>query len=419
MEFKLYKPRIVDGELTRRLKATGATLIEGPRYCGKTASAEQVCRSAVYLDAEPNLRALAEADPAMVLDGEVPRLLDEWQLVPELWNVVRREVDRRRRPGQFVLTGSAVPADDVARHSGAGRFTRLRMRPMSLFEKGFSTGEVSLKGLLAGEPARAAETDGGLRDLVRELIAGGWPALLGSDLGSAMLANRGYIEDVARVDISRVDLVRRDPVRVARLLTSLARNTATLVSNATLAADAGGDAPLSKDTVADYLGALSRLMVVEEQPAWSTHLRSRAALISSPKRHFVDPSLAVAALNAGEERLLADVEYLGQLFESLVVRDLRIYGQAVNAQVSHFRDENGREIDAIVETAGEGEWAAFEVKLGQRAIDEAAANLRAFAQRIDTSRRSGPAALAVIVPSGYAYMRKDGVAVVPIKTLGP
>ena len=293
------------------------------------------------------------------------------------------------------------------------------MRPMTLFEVDVSSGEISLAKLLDGESQHSAEPGVGLDDLAREIAVGGWPGFRGLELAAALQAVRDYLEEIRRVDVGRVEGTPRNPEKVGRLLTSLARNVATYVSASTLARDAQGvDESLQDDTAREYLQALRRLMIVEEQPAWAPHLRSKAALRSADKRHFVDPSLAVAALRATPERLLGDIRLLGFLFESLVVRDLRVYAQAADARVLQYRDSSGLEIDAIVETA-DGRWAAFEVKLGSGQVDEAAAVLHRFARKIEAERSGAPAALGVIVGTGYGYMRDDGIAVIPIGALGP
>jgi predicted AAA+ superfamily ATPase len=394
-------------------------VIEGPRACGKTATARQIAVSEVLLDVDTNARAAIEVDPALVLDGPTPRLLDEWQIEPAIWNHVRRAIDDRSGPGQFILTGSAVPPDDITRHTGAGRISRLRMRPMSLFETDRSSGSISLSELLEGRMSPSSDPGLSVADLAKEIALGGWPGLRGRSVEDALLAVRDYLEEIARVDVGRVDGTHRDPGRVTRLLASLARNIATHTAATTLAEDTGGaDGPLKDDTVREYLAALERLMVVEDQPAWAPHLRSKHRLRTASKRHFVDPSLAVAALGATPDRLLGDLNLLGFLFESLVVRDLRVYAQATDAWVSQYRDSGGLEVDAIVE-ASDGRWMAFEVKLGQGQIDAAAASLTRFAARIDTARCGSPALLGVIVATGYGYRRKDGVAVIPIGALGP
>lgn len=414
-----YLPRIVDHDLRERLTRAGAVVIEGPKACGKTETARRVAASELLLDVDPAMREAALVAPELVLAGAVPRLLDEWQVVPSLWNHVRRAVDDRGAMGQFILTGSAVPADDATRHTGAGRLTRLLMRPMSLAETGLSTRELSLGELLHGRMRPVADPGPGLAGLVDAIATGGWPRNVGLSPSRATLAVRDYLDEVRRTDISRVDGIRRDPDRVGRVLASLARNVATAATVATIASDAGGpDGPMRDDTVREYLASLARIMVVEDQPAWAPHLRSRSILRTSPKRHFVDPSLAVAAMRATPPTLLRDLRWLGSLFESLVVRDLRVYAQAHDAVVRHYRDNTGLEVDAIVET-GDGRWAAFEVKLGHAHVDEAASQLLRFRDRVDTDVCGTPAMLAVIVATGVGFMRADGVAVIPITTLGP
>jgi uncharacterized protein len=415
-----YQARVVDGELRQRLRTSGAVLVEGPKACGKTETGRQVAASEVLLDVDEGARAAVAVDPNLVLAGGTPRLIDEWQVAPRIWNHVRRAVDERREPGQFILAGSAVPADDATRHSGAGRISRLRMRPMSLFESGLSNGSISLRDLLEGGRAKSGDSGVALVDLAEAIARGGWPALQELTVEAAMENIADYLEDVCRTDINRVDGVRRDPTRVRRLLRSLARNVATHVAMTTLAADTteNGDNPLKKHTVGEYLSALRRLFVVEDQPPWEPHLRSRSILRKSPKRHFVDPSLAASALGADPPALLRDLNLLGFLFESLVVRDLRIYSQAGRGQVRQFLDNKGLEVDAIIES--DGRWGAFEVKLGGEApIEEAAVNLLKFAGEVDTNRSGEPSALGVIVAGGYGYAREDGVQVVPITALGP
>jgi hypothetical protein len=409
----------VDAELATRLSSTGAVVIEGPKACGKTATARQIAASEVLLDVDDNARAAVAVAPARVLEGAVPRLIDEWQTEPAIWNHIRRAVDSRQRPGQFILTGSAVPADDITRHTGAGRITRLRMRPMSLFETGHSTGAVSLGKLLDRAPSDSPDPGLTVATIAERVAVGGWPGHHGRTVGQSLQALRDYLDEIRRVDIGRVDRTRRDPEKVGRLLSSLARNVATTVAVTTLAADTGGaDGALKDDTAREYLTALERLMIVEDQPAWAPHLRSKSILRSAPKRHFVDPSLAVAALRGTPDHLLRDLRLFGFLFESLVVRDLRVYAQANDAVVLHYRDNTDLEVDALVQAAN-GRWAAFEVKLGPGRIEEAAANLLTFARRVDTRRRGAPSALGVIVGTGYGYTRKDGVVVIPIGALGP
>jgi hypothetical protein len=409
---------VIDAELTAALASAGAVLIEGPRACGKTSTARQIVASEVRLDVDPTARAAAAVDPGLVLEGPVPRLIDEWQLEPDVWNHVRRAVDDRGVPGQFVLTGSAVPADDETRHVGAGRIVRLRMRPMTLAESGQSSGGVSLASLLSGAPARAVDPGVTVPDIADWVAAGGWPGSLGLNVLGAQRVLRGYVDEVARVDARRVDGVRRDPQIVTRLLRSLARNVAAPAPIRVLLADVGGADRAIKDeeTIASYLGALARLMITEDLPAWAPSLRSRTRLRASSIRHFVDPSLAVAALTTNPTRLLGDLNWLGFLFENLVVRDLRIYAQALDAQVFHYRDETGLEADAIIELP-DGRWAAFEVKLGQREIDAAAGHLVKLRERVDRGATGEPVVLGVITATGLSYRRDDNVDVISIGTL--
>lgn len=415
-----YLPRIIDAEVRRLLEAVGAVVIEGPKACGKTATGLQLAASSVRFDTDAGARSMVSIEPGAVLDGPTPRLLDEWQVVPELWNHLRHRIDDRQGPGQFILTGSAVPADDITRHSGAGRIGRLRMRPMSLFESGSSEGLVSLAVLLAGERPATGRSAVTITDLADLICAGGWPGLRNLETAAAGRAVSAYLDEVARTDASQVNSVRRDPQLVKRLLHAVARNVSTQASARKIAADTTGpEAAMHDDTVRDYLSALERLMVIEDQPAWSTHLRSRATLRTSPTRHFVDPSLAAAALGASPATLLRDGETFGFLFESLVIRDLRIYAQALDGEVFHYRDNVGTEVDAII-SLRDGRWGAIEVKLGETRADEAAASLNRFLAKVDTSKVGQPAFVAIITGGSYAYVRPDdGIAVIPLGLLGP
>jgi len=414
-----YQPRIVDAELRERLERSGAVLIEGPKASGKTETARQVSASEVRIDVDPNVRLQFEVDPNLILQGPTPRLIDEWQVLPELWNYVRRQIDDRKTNGQFILTGSANPVEDHAQHTGLGRFSVMRMRPMSLLESGHSTGEVSLRAILGGDQPLTSTLSDDLTSLhfwAERLATGGWPSNHGASVRSAVGWVRDYLQLLREVDLSRVSNRRRDPLKVLALLQSVARNVATEAGVKTLADDAAEHGePLDRNTVADYLAALTRLMVLEDQPAWSTRLRSSAALRQTPKRHFVDPSLAVAALAASPSSLTDDLEYMGLLFESLVIRDLRVYGQPLEARISHFRASDGSEVDAII-SLPDGNWAAAEVKLGFRAVDTAAKSLQRLAAAVhDTVRQ--PVALIVITGSGFAHRRRDGVTVVPLSAL--
>lgn len=413
-----YVPRIVDAELQARLAANGAVLIEGPKACGKTETGRQQSASEVLLDIDLAARQAAVLDPGLILAGATPRLIDEWQTVPGVWNRIRREVDDRKQPGQFILTGSAVPADDETRHTGAMRFGRVRMRPMTLYEVGRSSGAVSLRDALDGADSAASDPGLSIHDLIDEVLMGGWPGIRHLSVSDAAQAVRDYLQQIQRTDISEVDGVARDPVRVEAVVRSLARNVGTQAPLTRIAADAGGPrGPIADDTVARYLAALQRLMIVEDQPAWNGHLRSSHQLRRTPTRHFADPSLAAAGLHASPKSLLGDLSCFGLLFESLVVRDLRAYSQSLGGEVLHYRDQSDLEVDAIVETPAR--WGAFEIKLGVARVEEAAANLARFAMRVDTSRRGEPSVLGVIVGTGYGYVRSDGVHVIPIGALGP
>ena len=418
-----YTSRIVDGTLAARLRSSSAVLVEGPRGCGKTETARRQANSEALFDVDANLRSLAELSPEAALGGSEPRLLDEWQHVPSLWNHVRRACDEAARPGRFILTGSALPVDDAIRHTGAGRVSRLRMRPMSLAETGHSNGRVSLAGLLASSDVACQAKEASLWEVTEAICRGGWPGILGAALGDAQQFTRDYVENVCRAEVAdtgSTGRARRDPVRMRRMLRSLARNVATEATHATFGADIGGEHSLHRDTVRSYLDALEGVFVSEDQPAWSVRLRSRSRLRRSPKRHLVDPSLAVAALRTGPDRLLRDLSLLGLLFESLAVRDLRVYADANDADVFHYRDNTGLEVDAVVETWG-GDWLACEVKLGGAdAVEAAARSLLKLRSRVDPDAAGPPTKLAVVTAVGsYAYDRPDGVAVVPITALGP
>lgn len=415
-----YLSRIAGREVESALRRRGAVLVEGVRGCGKTWMARHFARSEVRLDDEVAL-LLASSDPAEVLRGPTPRLLDEWQNAPSLWNRVRRECDDRPDPGQFILTGSAAPQDDVTRHTGTGRISRVLLRPMSLWETGQSTGVASLKEMFeGGTVSRLPSGQPGLRDIASAICVGGWPQNLDQTKDDAFLSVGDYASEIIRVDIPSASGVRHDPTMVQRLMQSLALNVATEAKMTRLASDIDVGHPPGRQTVAAYLDALRRIYVVEDQPAWSVSLRSKATLRKEAKRHFVDPSLAAAMLRATPERLLADLTVFGALFESLVVRDLRIYSQAERATAFHYRDNTGLEADAIVERA-DGRWIAVEVKLNTnpRIIDKAAGTLLRLKEKTTRQRAADLAALLVITPTGPAYRRPDGVQVAPITDLGP
>ena len=414
-----YLPRVIDTEVRECLRGLPAVLIEGPRACGKTSTGRRHSSSEVMFGAYPTARSAAEVDPQRVLRGPRPRLLDEWQLVPSIWNQVRAAADDTGAAGSFILTGSATPADDLTRHTGTGRITRVQMRPMSLYESGLSNGEVGVQELFDARTDSATPTETDLGDLIEAICRGGWPACHTMDLAAAQRYCLGYISEVSRADIAQLTGERRNPTGVMRLIRSLARNVASEASERTLASDTGGRQPLHRSTVASYLDSLRRLFVVEELPAWTADLRSRARLRQSPKRLFTDPSLAVAALRASPSRLDSDHALLGLLFEALVVRDLRVYAQALGGWLHHYRDSAGLEVDIIIER-GDGQWVAIEVKLGTNAaIDHAADVLLKLRDRVDTSVLGPPSNLVVVTASGYGYRRSDGVLVTPVTALGP
>jgi predicted AAA+ superfamily ATPase len=416
-----YKDRVMDGILQQRLRSSGAVLLEGPKACGKTFTAEQVTKSQVYLDIDEAARAALAVDPALVLAKSTPQLIDEWQAdATRVWNWVRSEVNRRGLPGQFVLTGSSVPADDVHRHTGAGRIARLRMRPMSLFGSGESTGAMSLAALLAGDRPSSPDSPLSVGDVADLVVRGGWPLNLALTIPDAAQANIDYLRNIAEVDIRRLDGTQSDPARVHRFLHALARNVAMEQKIARLAAETDGvDGPIARTTAYDILGALERLMVIEAQPPFATHLRSRATLNKASRTHFVDPSLAAAAMSASRESLLADLNTFGLLFESMAIRDLRIYVDPLGGSVHHYRDSDGLEVDAIVRTPS-GAWGAFEVKLGTGQVDDAVETLKDFATKVATEKVGEPAVLGIITASGYGYTRpSDGIVVIPIGALGP
>ncbi|WP_419919927.1 ATP-binding protein [Candidatus Poriferisocius sp.] len=396
-------------------------LIDGPKGCGKTWTALNHARSAVRFDGDAAARDLVTISPEAVLAGPSPRLLDEWQLAPDIWNHVRHACDRSSESGRFLLTGSVVPADDAVRHSGAGRVARVRMRPMSLYESDQSSGLVSLGRLLDGQVVEPGSSEKRFTDVCEAICVGGWPWLIGQPAATVQRRLRDYLEEVRRLEVDVASQRSRNPVLVEKLLVSLARNTATTAPNSRLAYDTGNGDSMNHQTVRAYLDALTRLFIVEDLPAWPTHLRSRARLTKSPKRHFVDPSLAAAALRAGPDSLHADLETCGLLFESLVVRDLRIYAGAHDCDVYHHRIEGGLEADAVIRRRYTGEWIAVEVKLSNSAdtIDHAARSLLKIANTVDTAKTGPLAALVVVTATGYTYTRPDGVIITPITTLGP
>lgn len=421
---RYYRKRIADDILKRKLEGKGAVLIVGPKWCGKTTTAEQIAASVLYMDdpekKEQNI-AMSELSPKRLLKGAAPRLIDEWQLAPKLWDAIRFEVDHRGETGQFVLTGSAVPADTRGiTHSGTGRFTWLTMRTMSLFESGDSTGEVSLKELFE----QSTELDGG-SDLSIDRLAflvcrGGWPQAVDMREEIALDQAADYYDAVVRSDINRADNVQKNPERVRRLMRSYARNQGSQVPNTVLAQDiaANDEAPMNEETVASYVNALRKIFVVEDMPAWNPNLRSKTAIRSSDTRYYIDPSIAAAALGIGPNDLVNDLRTFGFLFETLCIRDLRVYADALNGGVYHYRDKDGQECDAVIHLRN-GKYGLIEIKLGgDRLIEEGAKSLRSMVAKIDTDKMNTPSFCMVLTGTGdYAYRRQDGIYVVPIGCL--
>jgi uncharacterized protein len=413
-----YRPRVIDSALQRALAAAGAVVLEGARATGKTTTALHAAASYVFID-DPQAQSLLDVAPRSLLEGDAPRLLDEWQVAPQLWNSVRRAVDATAEPGLFILTGSAVPPDDVTRHTGAGRFLRLRERTMSWWEKLDSpTGAVSLAGLFEGN---LPKTDLGaapdLDTVIDNLLRPGFPAMTALATTQSADRLRGYIDDVARTDIRRIADIRHEPEVIKQLIAGLARSVASEVTYKTLAADVRVVAPtIDEETVSNYVGLLQRLFVVEAQRPWTPALRSRARVRTSPKFHLVDPALAAAALGAGAQHLRGDLNTLGTLFESAVVHDLTVL--TLGGEVSHYRDSNGKEIDAIL-TLPDGRWGAVEVKLGGQQVSMGARSLQTVIAQVDTAAIGEPTFRLVVTGTGPILVTDDGTVTAPLTALGP
>ncbi len=419
-----YKPRIADKLLKKKLEGIGAVLIEGPKWCGKTTTAEQQAKSIVYMDDTEegtNWQELASINPKGVLTGETPRLIDEWQTSPKLWDAVRYEVDHRDDEGQFILTGSAVPVDDSnMKHSGTGRFSWLTMRPMSLWESGESNGKVSLKELFTSPSQLFAENKLTLEDIAYLICRGGWPRATLQKKDVALGRAFDYIDAVVKKDISRVDGVKRDPERTKRILRSYARHQGSQVPISTIANDIRTNDITSTDdkTVYAYIAALKKIFVIEDMEAWNPNLRSKTAIRTSDNRYFVDPSIATAALGLGPNDLINDLKTFGLLFETLCVRDLRIFADAIDGQVYHYRDKNGLECDTVVHLRN-GAFGLIEIKLGgEKLISEGVEALNNLSDKIDTIRMKEPSFKMVLTAVGkFAYRREDGIYIVPIGCL--
>ena len=420
-----YKKRIADVLLRDKLDAMGAVLIEGPKACGKTTTAEQQAKSILYMDDPDNIRQnlqLAETNVKRLLQGDNPRLIDEWQIAPQIWDAVRFEADHRKDDGLFMLTGSAVPADDSKiHHSGVGRFAFLTMRPMTLWESGESSGEISLRELFDHPDKIDGESLLKMEDIAYIICRGGWPNSLNKKSRKAALRQViEYFEAIIRSDISRVDGIERDEYRAKRLMCSYARLQGAMASIPTIIEDMKTNEPenMSDETVSSYIKALKKIFVIEDMPAWNPNLRSKTAIRTSDTRYFVDPSLAIAALGIGPDDLLNDLNTLGLFFETLCVRDLRVYAEANDGDVFHYRDKSGLECDTVMHLRN-GSYGLIEIKLGgDTLIAEGAANLNTLAEKIDTTKMKKPSFKMVLTAVGqYAYMRTDGVMVVPIGCL--
>ncbi|HEY5500166.1 MAG TPA: DUF4143 domain-containing protein [Bacteroidales bacterium] len=420
MDQNKYLPRISDSILKSHLEAMGAVLIEGAKWCGKTSTARQMAGSTLMLqdpDQQEKYKIATQTKPSLLLRGDTPRLLDEWQMYPVLWDAVRFAVDQRGEVGQFILTGSTVPTDGATMHTGTGRITRMLMHPMSLYESGDSTGEISLRNLFVGKHDIEGFSKLSIEKIAYLTCRGGWPGAIKLEEKAALHVATAYLEAIVNADIQRVDGIEKNPDRVRLLLRSLARNTCTLATAKTIIDDvAANEVSMTEKTYTSYMNALKRIFVVENSPAWQPSLRSKTAIRSSEKRNFVDPSIGIAALQASPDNLLDDFETFGFFFESLCTRDIRVYTQALGGEVHHYRDRSGLEADMIIRLHN-GQWAAIEVKMGSKQIDEAAENLIALRERIDTSRVGEPAFLMVLTGGEYAYRRKDGVLNIPIGCL--
>jgi predicted AAA+ superfamily ATPase len=414
-----YIPRIIEEEIKTKLNASGAVLVRGAKACGKTETASQLAKSVLNVDRGEQVPYLMAADPKRLLMGDTPRLIDEWQEQPKLWNYIRHEIDMRKAKAQFILTGSATPDDNIRLHSGAGRFTIVDMRTMSWQELSYSSGKISMCNLLTENRFSIIDTALDLEIIIERMIKGGWPGLLESSVEDARLLNQAYIDLIAESDMSRMLNIKRDPIKVKNILRSIARNTATLVDKTTIVKDIKETekGEVSRPTVIEYLDALHRLMIIEDQPAWNTHIRSSESLRKAAKRHFTDVSLSIAALGADKQSLLNNMKFTGFLFESLVTHDLRVYAQKNDATVYYYRDSSGLEVDAIVQKRN-GDWAAFEIKLGVGMIDEAAANLKKLVATLDLNKIEKPKSLNIIVGTGISYTRPDGINVISIASLG-
>lgn len=421
---KEYKKRIADRILKNKLEGKGAILIEGPKWCGKTTTAEQFASSVLYMD-DPQRKdqniMMSEINPGRLLQGSAPRLIDEWQLAPKLWDAIRFEVDHRKELGQFILTGSAVPPDtQEITHSGTGRFSWLTMRPMSVYESGESTGEVSLRELFNSPETIDGESNIDIEKLAFMVCRGGWPQSVDMKYNVALQQAFDYYDAVVNWDINRADGVQKNKERVKRLMRSYARNQGSQVSISTIRQDiiVNDESDISEDTVSAYLNALRKIFVIEDMPAWNPNLRSKTAIRSSDTRYFIDPSIATASLGIGPKDLINDLKTFGLMFETLCVRDLRVYAEALDGNVYHYRDKENLECDAVVHLRN-GTYGLIEFKLGgNKLIEEGAVNLKTLNSKLDTEKMKNPSFLMILVGTGdFAYRRDDGIYVVPVGCL--
>ena len=416
-----YMPRIADKKMALALQSSGAVLIVGPKWCGKTETAKQFAKSALYMQhpdlAETHLK-MASLKPSELLEGETPRLIDEWQDAPVLWNAIRFTVDRRKERGQFILTGSVVPATAKNMHSGAGRISRLEMQTMSLFESNESTGEVSLAALFRGETGMVGTSKLTIDDISYVMLRGGWPETVKEKRTDvAMQTVLDYINALLNDDMSRVDGKKRNPARVRSLLRSIARHISAPVNNATILADlTATDSTLSDKTIAEYANALKKLYVIDDLPVWGVSMRTKTAIRTTPKRHLADPSIAGVLLGANKEKLFRDFNTFGLLFESMAIRDLRVYADSLNGRVYYYRDKQDNEIDAVIELS-DGRWGAVEIKMGGNEEESAARNLLKFKKNVDSERMGEPSFLAILTATQIAYQRDDSVWVIPLGCL--
>lgn len=419
---KEYKKRIADVLLKNKLEGMGAVLIEGPKWCGKTTTAEQQAKSKVYMDDASegtNWVQLANVNPKGVLVGEVPRLIDEWQIAPQLWDAIRYQVDHRGEDGQFILTGSSVPVEDEKmRHTGTGRFSWLTMRPMSLWESGDSNGGVSLRELFNGSKELFVQNEMILEDIAYLVCRGGWPRAVMQNKSVALGRAFDYYDAVVKNDISRIDGVKRDAERTRRIMRSYARFQGSQTSIGAIAEDVRANDVVDDKTIYSYVSALKKIFVIEDMPAWNPNLRSKTAIRTSDSRYFVDPSIATAALGLGPDDLINDLNTFGLFFETLCVRDLRVFADAIDGNLFHYRDKNGLECDAVIHLRN-GLYGLVEIKLGgDKLIQEGVITLKKLASKIDTTKMKSPSFLMVLTAVGkFAYQREDGIYVVPIGCL--